>query len=63
MSNGKEVKPYPQQLPNYTSTPSKDLTAFQNKFNKATADNRILKTNQLGKFREVLIGNPVPRIP
>ena len=45
------------------ATPSEDLTAFQNKFNKATADNRILETNQLEKFREALIGNAPPRIP
>ena len=43
--------------------PSEDFITFQNKFNKATADNRISENDQLEKFREALTGNAASRIP
>ena len=47
----------------YLEAPSEDFITFKDKFEKASKDNGIYKTDQLEKLREALTGNAASHIP
>ena len=57
------AKPCPAELPTFGGTPSEDFIVFKDDFETAVTDNRVSKSDQLGKLRKALIGDAANRVP
>ena len=57
------AKPCPAELPTFGGTTSEDFIVFEDGFKTAVTDNRVSKSDQLGKLRKALIGDAANRVP
>ena len=57
------AKACPTKLPTFGGEEHEDLLTFKDKFNLAAENNKISKTDQLEKLREVLTGNALNHLP
>ena len=48
------AKPCPPELPTFSGTPSEDFIVFKDEFQTAVTDNKVSKSDQLGKLRKAL---------
>ena len=57
------TKPYPIKLSTYAGLRSEDFLMFKDKFTKAAGDNKISRTDQTEKLREVLTDKALAHLP
>ena len=59
----RKSKTTPTQFPLFSGAPNEDFVDFQSKFDKAILTNRVPKSEQLDKLREVLRGKAKAQVP
>ena len=59
----RKAKSSPVQIPSFSGHSGEDFVEFQTKFEKAMVTNKIPKTDQLDKLREVLKGKAKVQVP
>ena len=57
------MKSCPKKLPSFAGLESEDFSFFKDQFTEAAKDNRVPRSNQADKLREVLTGRALQHMP